>query len=150
MGTRSRIGVMHGDKLKSVYCHWDGYLDNNGVLLRDNYTDPFKVQRMMDLGDMSSLRKDIGEKHAFSHFDLPVSEIEAFEKLTENMCTFYGRDRGEEGTQRKRFADFSDYKKEHQYEEYEYILRTDGKWYVSDHGGDYKLLVIELAEEALV
>jgi hypothetical protein len=29
MGTRSRIGVMHGDKCKSVYCHWDGYLSHH-------------------------------------------------------------------------------------------------------------------------
>ena len=34
MGTRSRIGVMHGDKVKSVYCHWDGYLEHNGQILQ--------------------------------------------------------------------------------------------------------------------
>jgi len=30
MGTRSRIAVMHGSVAKSVYCHWDGYLEHNG------------------------------------------------------------------------------------------------------------------------
>ncbi len=28
MGTRSFIGVMHGDVCKVVYCHWDGYLEH--------------------------------------------------------------------------------------------------------------------------
>ena len=110
-----------------------------------------KLQKLMDLGDLSSLGPEIGDKH---EFDCPhkygTPEYEAWSEAQRGVCTFYGRDRGEEGTQRKRFADFKDYKKEHQYEEFEYILRNDGKWYVSDHGSDYKLLVIELAEEALV
>jgi len=25
MGTRSRVGIMHGTVCKSVYCHYDGY-----------------------------------------------------------------------------------------------------------------------------
>jgi hypothetical protein len=37
MGTRSRIGVMHGDKVKSIYCHWDGYLEHNGAILQEHY-----------------------------------------------------------------------------------------------------------------
>jgi hypothetical protein len=37
MGTRSRIGVMHGDNVKSVYCHWDGYLEHNGEILLKHY-----------------------------------------------------------------------------------------------------------------
>jgi hypothetical protein len=37
MGTRSRIGVMHGNKVKSIYCHWDGYLHFNGRILQESY-----------------------------------------------------------------------------------------------------------------
>ena len=50
MGTRSRIGVMHGDVCKSVYCHWDGYLDHNGVILQENY-DSAKANHLAYLGD---------------------------------------------------------------------------------------------------
>lgn len=152
MGTRSTIALEYANgQVDQVYCHWDGYLEHNGKILLENYSDPFKLQKLMDLGDLSSLGAEIGDKH---EFDCPhkygTPEYEAWTEAKRGMCTFYGRDRGEDGTQRKRFADFKDYKKEHQYEEFEYILRTDGKWYVSDHGSDYKLLVIELAEEALV
>ena len=36
MGTRSRVAVMHGDVCKSVYCHYDGYLEYTGKLLLEN------------------------------------------------------------------------------------------------------------------
>lgn len=152
MATRSTIALEYANgQVDQVYCHWDGYLQHNGKILLENYSDPFKLQKLMDLGDLSSLGAEIGDKH---EFDCPhkygTPEYEAWTEAKRGMCTFYGRDRNEDGTQRKRFADFKDYKKEHQYEEFEYILRTDGKWYVSNNGGDYKLLVIELAEEALV
>ena len=62
------------------------------------------------------------------------------------MTTFYGRDRGETGVQAKRFANFADYKKNHQYEEYEYILRSNGLWYVST-GKVYGLLLDAIEQE---
>ena len=84
MGTRSRIGVMHGDKLKSVYCHWDGYLSNNGKILQNHY-DSAKANHLVSLGDLSSLGTTIGEKHDFD--------------TRTDCCTFYGRDRDETGTE---------------------------------------------------
>jgi hypothetical protein len=54
MGTRSRIGVMHGDIVKSVYCHWDGYLDNNGRILQEHF-DSVKANQLVSLGDLSFL-----------------------------------------------------------------------------------------------
>jgi hypothetical protein len=56
------------------------------------------------------------------------------------MTKFYGRDRGEEGTNARYFKDFADYEQNHQYEEYEYILRTDGVWYVNQ-GDKYEPLM---------
>jgi hypothetical protein len=47
----------------------------------------------------------------------------------------------------KKFKDFEDYKANHQYEEYEYILRTDGLWYVSQYGRPYELLSAALQRQ---
>jgi len=132
MGTRSRIGVMHGDKVKSIYCHWDGYLEFNGAILQEHY-DSAKANHLVALGDLSSLRANIGEKHAFSQFELPADEVEAFKVLTEDMCTFYGRDRGEKGVEFKvaqTFAEFLD-QCDNCGAEYYYIMR-DGVWYCGD------------------
>ena len=132
MGTRSRIGVMHGDKVKSIYCHWDGYLDFNGRILQEHY-DSAKANNLVALGDLSSLRPNIGEKHAFSQFELPADEVEAFKALTENWCTFYSRDRGEKGVEFKVAQTFDEFLEQcdNSGAEYYYIMR-DGVWYCGD------------------
>jgi hypothetical protein len=151
MGTRSTIALEFADgTVQQVYCHWDGYLEHNGKILRDHYTNPFILRDLIDLGDLSSLRPTIGTKHAFSQFELPKEEVEAFVKLTENMCTFYGRDRGETGASAKKFKDYADYVENFQHEEYDYILRNvDGKatWFVSDHDGAYVELEQAIMDE---
>ena len=140
MGTRSRIGVMHGDKVKSVYCHWDGYLDHNGRLLQEHY-DSAKANHLVALGDLSSLRRDLGEKHAFSKFDLATQiEQRLHEEATENMCTFYGRDRGEKHTEYKVAQNFETFLEQCNMSgaEYYYIMR-DGVWYCGDIYGSTPL-----------
>jgi hypothetical protein len=69
MGTRSVIGVYHGGNAKAVYCHWDGYLDHNGRILLDHYDSP-RANELVALGDLSSLRPEIGEQHPFSKYEI--------------------------------------------------------------------------------
>jgi hypothetical protein len=118
--------------------------------LLKHYSNPFILRDLIDLGDLSSLRPTIGTKHAFSQFDLPKDEAEAFVNLTRDMCTFYGRDRGETGTSAKKFASYDDYLLNHQYEEYDYILRNDNGvavWFVCDHDGAYVTLESAIMDE---
>lgn len=123
MATRSTIALEFADgTVQQVYCHWDGYLSNNGRILQNNWTDPFKLRDLIDLGDMSSLGITIGEKHDFDE--------------RTDACTFYGRDRGEEHTSADKFTDFQSYLTYGQPEEYNYILRTDGVWYVQFGNSD--------------
>jgi hypothetical protein len=151
MGTRSTIALEFADgTVEQVYCHWDGYLAHNGQILQKHYINPFILRDLIDLGDISSLGKEIGEKHAFSHFELRAEEVQAYKELTENWTTFYGRDRGETGAGKKSFVDFQDYLAHHQYEEYDYILRNiNGKatWFVSDHDGAYVELTQAIMDE---
>ena len=109
MGTRSTIELEYADgTIGQIYCHWDGYLDHNGKILFVNYTDPFKVRELMDGGDTSSLSETV------------------------EGCSFY-KERGEDCPQRM-YKDFAEFRKEAQGEEYNYILRRDGKWYVEFYG----------------
>ena len=152
MGTRSRIGVMHGDKVKSIYCHWDGYLEFNGQILQEHY-DSAKANHLVALGDMSSLRATIGEKHKFSPFDQKELSNEEFEKQFGDMCTFYGRDRGEKDTEFKVAQTFDEFLGQcyNSGAEYYYIMR-DGVWYCGDTYGSTplstKLTVLADALEA--
>ncbi len=132
MATRSTIAMEFADgTVEQIYCHWDGYLSNNGRILQEHYKDPFKVQQLIDGGAVSSLRPNIGTKHPFSQFECKDGEYD--EKLYEDMTTFYARDRGEDLVKHK-FKSFADYKRKAQSEEYNYILRSDGRWYVEFYG----------------
>lgn len=146
MGTRSTIALEYADgTIEQVYCHWDGYLEHNGKILQEYYSNPFILRDLIDLGDISSLRPTVGTKHAFSRLEVPM-DGEAYDKLYGEMTTFYGRDREEKGTDSKKFVDYENYVRCHQYEEYEYILRKDGNWYVKQHDNDYELLAPALAK----
>ena len=151
MGTRSTIALEYADgTVEQVYCHWDGYLEHNGQILLKHYSNPFILRDLIDLGDISSLKPTIGTKHAFSHFELRAEEVAEYKVLTENMTTFYGRDRGETGTSAKKFASYEDYLLNHQYEEYDYILRNDNGvavWFVCDHDGAYVTLESAIMDE---
>jgi hypothetical protein len=120
---------MHGDKCKSVYCHWDGYLSHNGRILQEHY-DSSKANHLVALGDISSLGKEIGEKHAFSQFELRAEEVQAYKELTENWTTFYGRDREEKDVDFQVSQSFDEFLElvEGTGAEYFYIMR-DGVWY---------------------
>jgi hypothetical protein len=140
MGTRSTIALEFADgTVQQVYCHWDGYLEYNGKMLQKHYSNPFILRDLIDLGDISSLKPTVGTKHAFSHFGTEMKQ-EEYDALYGEMTTFYGRDRGETGTDSKKFKSYEDYIANHQYEEYEYILRNiNGKavWFVADHSETY-------------
>ena len=62
MATRSTIAIEFADgSVSQIYCHWDGYLDNNGKILQKHYMDPFKVRDLIDCGSVSSLRESVEE-----------------------------------------------------------------------------------------
>jgi hypothetical protein len=61
MGTRSRIGIQLKDEsIVSVYCHWDGYPEFNGRVLRDNYDSVEKIRDLIDGGNISALHTNAG------------------------------------------------------------------------------------------
>jgi hypothetical protein len=137
MATRSTIALEFADgTVGQVYCHWDGYLDHNGKILQESYSNPFILRDLIDLGDLSSLAPMIGTKHDF-------------DTRVEGVCTFYGRDRGEDNVNARYYKDFADYHANAQFEEYNYILRNDGKWYV-EFTGEFKELGVAMWEEVTV
>ena len=152
MGTRSMIAIenAHSKAVKSIYCHWDGYLEHNGSILNTHYSNSPKVNNLIALGDLSSLRAEIGEKHDFSRLDSTLPEAE-YEALYGNMCTFYTRDRGEDAP----YKHFSTAKEAAAYYdgswcEYFYLFKYDdtlesGKWYYrTRENGRWKRLATAL------
>ena len=151
MATRSTIALEFADgTIGQVYCHWDGYLQHNGRMLLANYSNPYVLRDLIDLGSLSSLQPKIGTKHPFSHYDTGLTLVE-FSNMYRDMCTFYGRDRGEGQSDATYFKDYEHFLVDGQQEEYDYILRNVNgvaTWFVSDHGSDYMLLTEAFAKEA--
>lgn len=61
MSTRSTIGIRHEDgSVTKIYCHWDGYIEWNGAILQKYYNTADKVEKLLALGNLSSLGPEIG------------------------------------------------------------------------------------------
>lgn len=119
MATRSAIAVAYEDRLEGIYCHWDGYLSNNGKILVEHYGRA-AARKLVELGDLSNLGAGLGVKHEFS-------------KLTPGECTFYGRDRGEPDSEATTWATAEEFVEDMESRgcEYFYILGTDDQWWVT-------------------
>lgn len=124
MSTRSEIGILNSDNtITSIYCHWDGYPDNNGVILARYYTTEKIVRELIKNGDLSSLRENITPLKGLEH---------SFDNPQEYVCIYYHRDRGEdwERVQPRTYNDIEEWEKEIQegWQEYAYLFK-DGAWY---------------------
>lgn len=126
MGTRSTIAVQHEDgSVSQIYCHWDGYISHNGMILKTHYTTRGSAEALVKPGDMSSLRD-------FIHPD--ADKPHTFDSPQDNVCVYYGRDRGETRVEPKRFDSVEAYKLSVQTEEYDYLF-SDGEWTVRRGSG---------------
>ena len=60
MGTKSNIAYKKEDgSIVSSYCHYDGYVENNGVMLLKHYNGEKQARELVDNGYMSSLGSTI-------------------------------------------------------------------------------------------
>jgi hypothetical protein len=96
MSTRARIGLLTGDNVRSIYCHYDGYPEGVGATLREHYTGLAKVNALLDLGDLSELGAELGDDQGPGWFDIRDETIRADENDPRRQWTLaYRRDRGE-------------------------------------------------------
>ena len=104
MGTRSRVAVMHGDVCKSVYCHYDGYLDYTGRILLAHYNST-AANLLIARGDNSGVKETLEEMNFYS-------------------------DRGEENVSWRVAHSFEEFLEQvnNCYGEYYYVMK-DGVWY---------------------
>jgi hypothetical protein len=142
MGTRSAIGMQFGDIVKAVYCHWDGYPENNGRILIENYTARTKTAHLISLGNLSVLGPMVEPDPEFPHTK---------HQPQRDVCVFKGRDYDEPGNEYQVFDCSEEYRCEFGSDvEYLYLLTTDGNWLVCDSqsiDGRWQLLADVLEQE---
>ena len=97
MSTRSTISAWCKDgKVRSIYCHWDGYPSHNGAILMNHYNTQDKIEALLALGDISTLKESVDQTVA------------------------YGRDEGETGCE-ARVYDRAGEAIENEHERYDYF-----------------------------
>lgn len=110
MATRSTICIQNEDgTVTGVYCHNDGYLEHNGRILKDHYTDEASVRALIELGNLSVLGS------------------------TPDNTFAYGRDRDEEGQEAVTETSWRSFIYE-EGQEYNYIFVVGEGWYVEQDG----------------
>ena len=92
MSTRSRVAVMHGDVCKSVYCHYDGYLDYTGRILLAHYNST-AANLLIARGDNSGVKETLEEMNFYSdrgEEDVSWRVAHSFEEFLEQVNNCYG------------------------------------------------------------
>ena len=120
MATRSTIAVVNPDKtITQIYCHWDGYPSHNGRILKEEYNNLEKAQELVSLGDLSVLAERIN----------PTDPNHSFDSAQEGVCVYYGRDRGEEGSEPRTFRNMDMFLLTGDIQEYNYVFVAN-EWHL--------------------
>jgi hypothetical protein len=132
MATRSTIALVNSDgTVSQIYCHWDGYLEHNGKILLEHYNTYDRVEELMNLGNLSLLAPSVNP-----------TTTHTFKNPEDGVCVAYGRDRGEDDTQARKYWDKEMYRLSGQVEEYNYLFEN-GEWYYSTNGKIYHKINLE-------
>ena len=129
MSTRSRIGmefttVNGAHMVKSIYCHFDGYPEGVGQKLMDHYQDREKVERLIELGDISYIAPNV-----------TPSGPHSFDEPERGVVVAYHRDRGEEYCEPRVDASVSQFVSS-DVEEFGYIFTEEGEWLITNGSHD--------------
>jgi hypothetical protein len=118
--------------LRSIYCHWDGYLAYNGVILATSYDTEEKVRELISLGGISSLNETLDKTISYHNWRGEEIVIETHKDINELFYHFTNS-----------------------WEEYLYVFK-DNKWYYAEnftyYGEKPELLELKptLSEKGLI
>lgn len=135
MSTRSAICIEDApDKIRGIYCHFDGYPEHVGTTLADHYNSRDQAESLLSLGDLSSLGKriapDPGEPHSY-------------DDAAQGVTVAYHRDRGERLRPAAEGVSWEDVAKEMGVS-YCYLWRDGAGWLCAEmYADDLALIPVE-------
>lgn len=101
MGTSSSISILKIDgTIEQVNAYCDGNIFHIGAILLMHYKDPQKIKRLINLGDISNLKKEV-HPNASKHHTFKVPQ--------EDVTIFYARDRGDVLIKPNKFNSYDNY-----------------------------------------
>ena len=143
MGTMCIIASKCKDGYRAISVHFDGYLEGAGALLVHNYNTETKVNKLIALGDLSSLGPTIG--HQFDNNDDVMHSA-----LSNIQCIAYHRDGGRQlhifksPTIRGLFDNYT-----YSCVDYGYVWDGGDWWYYRDAGHRRKVAEYKIVQSAI-
>jgi len=131
MSTRSSIAIKNEDgTVESVYVHSDGYPSHVGYILQEYYNSEERIHKLLDLGDLSVLEKNIEPQQELAECRYGWRESgkvrHSYSTPHKDVCIAYYRDRGEE---KRTHSHESEEEWQNAWDlSYMYIFK-DGEWY---------------------
>src|ERR1700760_171850 len=128
MGTRRTVSVMQPDKtIKTIYCHWDGYMTGVGAALFSHYNTEGLANELIELGDCSVISDTTSIKP-------PEGSNHTYDEPIDGVVVAYHRDRGEEYQKPRIFQSVKGLVNSQMAEGYNYLFK-EGKWFVNYTNG---------------
>lgn len=86
MSTRSWIGIKQKDQsLNLVYCHYDGYIEHNGLLLQNYYQTIDKIKQLIKNGSIRILNETVESTEYFDEQNF--IQYKSIDDLKQDMMT---------------------------------------------------------------
>lgn len=86
MSTRSWIGIKQKDQsLNLVYCHYDGYIEHNGLLLQNHYQTVDKIKQLIKNGSIRILNETVESTEYFDEQNF--IQYKSIDDLKQDMMT---------------------------------------------------------------
>ena len=137
MSTHSSIAILLKDgSVKSIYCHFDGFLSHVGSILLGHYNEYDKAEELISLGYLSSL--DVhpnplpeAPESGFSGMGRPrilLAEEHSRYQSQEGVTVAFHRDCGDDFIQNV-YVSLDDYNKNAKLRSYNYLYKEDG-WFI--------------------
>ena len=150
MSTRSLIAVAESrGRYRSIYCHDGGSIHDNGILLKNHWSNVGKLEQLMGGGNLSFLGRELGEPFNAELFrkdhEVPEQDENGLWDLRtaarRGWCCFHTRDyprrskikdqgfshKETRALMHKNLAAFLEYQGD---AEYTYVFTKDGRWKV--------------------
>ena len=89
MSTRSEIAIERLDKsILSIYCHSDGYIEHNGVLLQNHYNSLRLARSIVERNDCSVLGETLEESRFYNDWRDEDTRAKKFDSVRSFMKEF--------------------------------------------------------------
>lgn len=125
-----------------IYNHFDGYVEGVGSTLQESYNSLERANALVAMGDASLIGATLEASPAVSDFGFSFQFEDEFRKLPKveqslyvndhysgQYSLFYGRDRGETGTEATLYRNFAQWKSSENFDNYNYLFH-DGEWWL--------------------